>query len=246
MIRPPLFAGLQERSVYPRKGCPSLLLTAILASAISGCALCPEQDFDRVVKEKTFVTFYPLGFYHFNEDEFGSARIDEIGLRGRHHAWNSIYIGADYQGSGSPVDGGSSSIFYEGIVEIHRLLFTADYEFVIRRRPLARLGVGIYPGWVIPMVDTDSDLEDELKRQGRRVSQRIESAFDVRIGAKLIWNPVTRSREVWRPGVTVHAGYELTSPARAHTRLYDGTGTIERASEAVDLGGFFLLFGIEF
>jgi hypothetical protein len=233
--RPPLFAPLRRASVYP----------LLLVMTISGCALCPEEDFDRVITEKTCITFYPLGLYEFNEDELGSSRFDEIGIRGRRHICNGLYVGADYQGTGSPLSGRPSSVFYEGILDIHRLLLTADYELVLSRAPLLRLGFGLYPGYVIPVVNTDEDLEEDLKKQGIRVSQRMEGAFDLRMGVKLIWNPVTE-RTAWRPGYTLHAGYEYTGPMRARSRAYDSAGTIERSSEAVDLGGLFLLLGIEF
>lgn len=222
------------------------------AAGICGCTLCREKDFDKFIAEKTIITISLMGFYNFSDDEFrGEARIDGLGFQVRHNVGENIYLGGSFRGEGSPVDKNTSSIFYEGVIEFNRLFFTADYEFVVNENPLTRLGFGIYPGFVFPSIRLlDEDFEDDLKLQGRKVKQSIENAFDLCVAVKLIWNPTKKGDKehtvVLRPGFSVNFGYDFCTKSTAKSGMYDSIGTIESASKKIDLGGFYLMFGVEF
>lgn len=224
---------------------------SIFVAGICGCAVCGEKDFDKLIMEKPLATAYPACFYNFSDSEFrGEARIDGTGFHVRHNVRQNICLGGAFRGEGSPVDKKATSVFYEGVVEFNRLFLTANYEPVLSRSPLTRLSVGVYPGVVLPSIKLSGDFEDDLKLQGKKVRQSIQNAFDLCVEVKLMWNPTKKgSKErtlVLRPGFSVSLGYDFTTRSRVKSRMYDSTGTIESASKEVDLGGFYLIFGVEF
>lgn len=233
----------------------AIAVLVLLAAASCGCTLCPEKDFDKSVTQKTFYTFFPASFYDFSDSDFkGEARIDGIGFQARRSVRENIYLGASFRGEGCPVDKSTSSVFYDGVVEFNRLFLTADYELVISRNPLLRLGFGISPGFVFSSTLLDEDFEDDLTLKGQKVRQSLQNAFDLWIGAKIIWNPKTtvsdvsgnESVAVLKPGFSLNIGYDFTAKSRARSKIYDSVGTIESASKRLDLGGFFLSIGIDF